>query len=77
MAQPAKAKVTAHPTGIEPPLPGAPFKRIPGEEPPLMLALDDLVHAGRDLERVVLARALRAHLQHRVLPYGRRTIVFD
>ncbi len=43
MAQPAKAKATAHQTGIESPLPGAPFERIPGEEPPLMLALDDLV----------------------------------
>ena len=26
---------------------------------------------------VVLARAVRAHLEHRVLPYGRRTVVFD
>ena len=43
MAQPAKAKATALQTGIESPLPGAPFERIPGEEPPLMLALDDLV----------------------------------
>ncbi len=40
-------------------------------------SVEDLVHSGRDLERVVLARAVRAHLQHRVLPYGRRTIVFD
>jgi formyltetrahydrofolate deformylase len=32
---------------------------------------------GRDLEVAVLARALRAHLEHRVLVQGRRTIVFD
>ena len=40
-------------------------------------SVDDLVRSGRDLERIVLARAVRAHLQHRVLPYGRRTVVFD
>jgi formyltetrahydrofolate deformylase len=39
--------------------------------------VEDLVRSGRDLERVVLARAVRAHLHHRVLPYGRRTVVFD
>ena len=32
---------------------------------------------GRDLEVSVLARALRAHLDHRTLVYGRRTIVFE
>ena len=32
---------------------------------------------GRDLEVTVLARAVRAHLEHRVLVHGRRTIVFD
>ena len=39
--------------------------------------VDDLVRKGRDLERVVLARAVRAHLEHRVLVYGRKTVVFD
>jgi formyltetrahydrofolate deformylase len=38
--------------------------------------VDDLIRKGRDLERVVLARALRAHLEHRVLVYGRKTVVF-
>ena len=33
--------------------------------------------AGRDLEAVVLAEALRLHLEHRVIVYGRRTAVFD
>ena len=40
---------------------------------------DDVAHltrAGRDLETIVLARAVRAHLDHRVLVYGRKTIVF-
>jgi formyltetrahydrofolate deformylase len=35
-----------------------------------------LTLAGRDLETVVLARAVRAHLDHRVLVHGRKTIVF-
>jgi formyltetrahydrofolate deformylase len=40
-------------------------------------AVDDLVRKGRDLERIVLARAVRLHLERRVLPYGRKTVVFD
>jgi formyltetrahydrofolate deformylase len=36
----------------------------------------DLVRKGKDLERVVLARAVRLHLQNRVLVYGNRTVVF-
>ena len=40
-------------------------------------AVDDLLRQGRDLEVVVLARAVRAHLEHRVLVYGRQTVVFD
>ncbi len=39
--------------------------------------VDDLIRKGRDLERVVLGRAVRAHLDNRVLVYGRRTVVFD
>ena len=39
--------------------------------------VEDLIRKGRDLERVVLARAVRLHLEHRVLPYGRKTVVFD
>ena len=38
---------------------------------------DDLVRKGRDLEKVVLARAVRLHLASRVLVHGRKTIVFD
>jgi formyltetrahydrofolate deformylase len=39
--------------------------------------VDDLRRKGRDLEVVVLARAVRAHIEHRVLVYGRKTVVFD
>lgn len=39
--------------------------------------LKDLVRKGRDLERLVLARALRHHLEDRVLVHGRRTIIFE
>lgn len=35
-----------------------------------------LTSKGRDLETVVLARAVRAHLEHRVLVNGRKTIIF-
>jgi formyltetrahydrofolate deformylase len=35
-----------------------------------------LARAGRDLETTVLARAVRAHLDHRVLVHGRKTVVF-
>jgi formyltetrahydrofolate deformylase len=40
-------------------------------------SLDDLVRKGRDLEKMVLAQAVRWHLESRVLAYGRKTIVFD
>jgi len=38
--------------------------------------LDDLLRIGRDIERVVLARAVKWHLEDRVLVDGRRTVVF-
>jgi len=40
-------------------------------------SIDDLVRKGRDLEKVVLARAVRWHLEDRVLEYGNKTVVFD
>jgi len=39
--------------------------------------VDDLVRKGRDLERSVLAQAVRWHLEGRVLVYGNKTVVFD
>jgi formyltetrahydrofolate deformylase len=40
-------------------------------------SVDDLVRKGRDLETVVLARAVRAHVEHRTLVFGNKTIVFE
>jgi formyltetrahydrofolate deformylase len=39
-------------------------------------SVEDMVRKGRDLETVVLARAVRAHVEHRTLVYGNKTIVF-
>lgn len=39
--------------------------------------VEDLVGRGRDLERVVLSRAVRWHLDRRILCYGNKTVVFD
>ncbi|WP_413164557.1 formyltetrahydrofolate deformylase [Capilliphycus salinus ALCB114379] len=40
-------------------------------------AVVDLIRKGKDLERLVLARAVRLHLQNRVLVYNNRTVVFE
>ncbi len=39
-------------------------------------AVEDLIRKGRDLEKIVLARAVWHHLRRAVLVYGNRTIVF-
>jgi formyltetrahydrofolate deformylase len=39
--------------------------------------VDDLIRKGRDLEKSVLAQAVRWHLENRVLVYGHKTVVFD
>ncbi|MEL6668988.1 MAG: formyltetrahydrofolate deformylase [Bacteroidota bacterium] len=39
--------------------------------------INDLKRLGKDIEKRVLSRAVYLHLQRRVLPFGRRTIVFD
>jgi formyltetrahydrofolate deformylase len=39
--------------------------------------LEDLVQKGRDLEKLVLARAVRWHIGHRILVYDRKTVIFD
>ena len=39
--------------------------------------LDDLLQKGRDLEKVVLSRAVRWHIDHRILVYDRKTVIFD
>jgi formyltetrahydrofolate deformylase len=40
-------------------------------------SVEDLIRKGRDLEKIVLARGVRLHLEFRVLPYGGKTAVFD
>jgi formyltetrahydrofolate deformylase len=40
-------------------------------------SLNDLLQKGRDLEKVVLSRAVRWHIENRVLLYGNKTVVFD
>jgi formyltetrahydrofolate deformylase len=40
-------------------------------------SVKDLIRKGRDLERTVLARAVRAHLEDRILVFSNKTIVFD
>ena len=40
-------------------------------------SVNDLVRRGRDLEKSVLAQAVRWHLEHRVLVYDNKTVVFD
>lgn len=37
----------------------------------------DLIRKGRDLEKVVLARAVDLHLRNRIVVYGNKTVVFD
>lgn len=39
--------------------------------------VDDLIQKGRDLEKVVLSRAVRWHMDNRVLSYNNKTVVFD
>jgi formyltetrahydrofolate deformylase len=39
--------------------------------------VEDLIRSGRDLERVVLSRAITWHLEHRILCYGNKTVIFD
>jgi formyltetrahydrofolate deformylase len=40
-------------------------------------SVEDLIRKGRDLEKIVLARAFRLHLEDRLLVYGNKTVVFD
>lgn len=39
--------------------------------------VEDLIQKGRDLERVVLSRAVRWHIESRILVYANKTVVFD
>jgi len=39
--------------------------------------VEDLIQKGRDLERIVLSRAVRWHIDNRILPYANKTVIFD
>ena len=39
--------------------------------------VEQLIEKGRDIEKVVLSRAVRWHLENRVLLYGNKTVVFQ
>jgi formyltetrahydrofolate deformylase len=39
--------------------------------------LDDLVAKGRDVEKVVLSRAVRWHIENKILLFGNKTVIFD
>jgi formyltetrahydrofolate deformylase len=39
--------------------------------------VDDLVQKGRDIEKIVLSRAVRWHVENRILLYGNKTVVFQ
>ena len=39
--------------------------------------LENLVQKGRDLEKAVLSRAVRWWTEHRILVYGKKTVIFD
>lgn len=39
--------------------------------------VEDLIQKGRDLETIVLSRAVRWHIQNRILLYGNKTVIFD
>jgi formyltetrahydrofolate deformylase len=39
--------------------------------------VEDLIQKGRDIEKIVLSRAIKWHLEHRILCYGNKTVVFD
>lgn len=39
--------------------------------------VEDLIEKGRDLEKSVLSRAVHWHIEHRILVYNKKTVVFD
>ncbi len=39
--------------------------------------LNDLIRKGEDLEKIVLSRAMRWHLEYKILCYGNKTVIFD
>ncbi|MDA0837459.1 MAG: formyltetrahydrofolate deformylase [Planctomycetota bacterium] len=56
----------------EGPIIGQDVERVSHED-----SIEDLKQIGRDIERMVLARAVKAHLENRIIVDGNRTIVFS
>ncbi len=40
-------------------------------------SIDDLVQKGKDIEKIVLCRAVKSHTENRILTYANKTVVFD
>jgi formyltetrahydrofolate deformylase len=66
---------TAH--YVTPELDGGPIIEQETERVTHSMGVTDLIAAGRDIERRVLARAVKYHLEHRVLINGAKTVVFN
>ncbi|MFN8374408.1 MAG: formyltetrahydrofolate deformylase [Anaerolineae bacterium] len=39
-------------------------------------SVEDLIRKGKDVEKIALSRAIRYHLQHQILVYGNKTVIF-
>ena len=39
--------------------------------------LQDLISKGRDLEKIVLSRAVQKHIEHKILAYNNKTVIFN
>jgi formyltetrahydrofolate deformylase len=63
--------ITSPPDLDEGPIIEQEVQRVSHEHTP-----DDLTAIGRDVESIVLARAVKFHTEHRVLLNGNRTVVF-
>ena len=53
---------------------GISIVRVSGED---AVAIVNRLFKGKDLEKIVLSRAIWWHLQHRVLVYSNKTVIFD
>ncbi|MFR9523895.1 MAG: formyltetrahydrofolate deformylase [Rikenellaceae bacterium] len=39
-------------------------------------SVDSIIHKGRDIEKIVLSHAVEKHIQHKILVYGNKTVIF-
>lgn len=39
-------------------------------------SVSDLIHKGRDIEKIVLSRAVEKHIEHKILVFGNKTVIF-